>query len=148
MASPQRRRRASGDGLHGHQSCEMAGASSQPSTLYTIVATPIVFVSFLVSLAIVDAGFSLRRLHRPPAGWLRALVLRPHRDGSCVKGDHPNDNLHYHSYQRKLLEMEAAHAFEIRSAVVVLLLALVVLVFMAFCYSAAWLRRVMPWKTS
>ncbi|PHH63677.1 hypothetical protein CDD81_5549 [Ophiocordyceps australis] len=144
MASPQRRRRSSADVLHHHQSCQEPGASSQPSTLYSVIATPIVFVSFLVSLALVDAGYSLRRLHRPPAGWLRALVLRPHGDGSGVKGEHPNDNLHYHSYQRKLLEMEAAHAFEIRSSVVVLLLVLVVLALMAVCYSATWLRRLMP----
>ncbi|OAA54762.1 hypothetical protein SPI_08633 [Niveomyces insectorum RCEF 264] len=76
------------------------------STLYKAVMTPVVFVSFLVSLA-----------------WPYYYVWVPSDSrgagaGSANNGDGANNGeYYYHSMQRKLLKMESSEAFRIRTTV-------------------------------
>lgn len=95
--------------------------------------TPILFVSFLISLAWVDFRYSVLRSKtnsresRLPA-WLHNAVYRPcaARGQGNSKGKRstggPQDG-YYHSNQKKLAEMEMADAFEVRGTVIMLLLA-------------------------
>lgn len=108
-----------------------------------IIMTPLIFISFVVSLAIVDFRYSLRRSHyrtessennnsdrtttRTPS-WLHRLLFkyRPYR--YVAVSDQPTEEksrskwgTYYHTKQRKLLKMEAADAFEIRNTVLALL---------------------------
>ncbi|KAK3337384.1 hypothetical protein B0T19DRAFT_71006 [Cercophora scortea] len=105
------------------------------STLYQLVMTPVIFVSFLVSLALVDLKYSIRRSHyhadeRPGRlpGWLHRLLYRYQRYQYVAVDEHgqplsdkSSTPWYYHSKQKKLVKMEAADAFEIRSTVLVLL---------------------------
>lgn len=92
-----------------------------PSKFYRLVMTPLIFVSFLFSLAWVEFRYSLMRSHThtgpdgdrsPPhriPPWLHRILYRPQtQDGR---------DTHYHSMQRKLLKMETEEAFRIRTMV-------------------------------
>ncbi|KAK4207259.1 hypothetical protein QBC37DRAFT_299100 [Rhypophila decipiens] len=123
--------------------------------------TPLIMISFLVSLAIIDLKYSIRRssFHgdpSPPASWVPSWLerqlckFRPYR---YIVGCPPcevrkrNDSEHhqhepeqwngiwgtsfYRTKQRTLMKMEAADAFEIRTKT---LAALVVLsLFLLWC---------------
>jgi len=107
--------------------------------------TPLIFISFVVSLAIVDFRYSLRRSRhhtessqnngprqtatRTPS-WLHRLLFKYRYVAVSETSDNqqPSDEkyrsrwgTYYHTKQRKLLKMEAADAFEIRSTVLALL---------------------------
>ncbi|KAJ6786873.1 hypothetical protein PWT90_00014 [Aphanocladium album] len=91
-----------------------------------IIMTPINFVSFLVSLVLVDIHYTRLRMHthaesrsRLP-NWLHDILYRRH----------PYEDLHqrpggiqepwyYHSKQKKLMKMEAEDAFRLRGTVLV-----------------------------
>ncbi|KAK3330236.1 hypothetical protein B0H66DRAFT_51792 [Apodospora peruviana] len=113
------------------------------SAFYKIIMTPIVFVSFLVSLTVVDFRYSVLRSHyhaeaqpvsRMPR-WLHRLLYRyrqyqylavdeygrPLGGTDESSGGGGGRHWYYHSKQRKLVKMEAADAFEIRSTVLVFL---------------------------
>lgn len=97
--------------------------------------TPVIFVSFLLSLALVDFRYSVLRSEghrnrgsRLPA-WLHRIVYMPSPDqsnnGSSGNKSTQTHNStggqedgYYHSKQKKLAKMEMADAFEIRGAVV------------------------------
>lgn len=98
--------------------------------------TPVIFISFLASLAWVDFRYMLMRSHthsdatsRMPR-WLHTLLYRdtPYQ---YVRVDRSKPNTptagdqetkwHYHTKQRKLMRMEAEDAFRIRGSVVVIL---------------------------
>ncbi len=90
--------------------------------------TPVIFVSFLISLALVDYQNRLRRSHYHAKGresgwlprWLHCMVYRSCTRRTC----HPagkNSQAYYQSNQRQLLELEADEAFEMRGSVVALL---------------------------
>lgn len=127
--------------LHAHPN-----DTSQPTnhllTTYSrpqLVVTPVAFISFLVSLVIVDLHYSHVRVRShaqapsrlPP--WLHALLFRPRPYESLrvrrldlsssqqQQQQQGRTEWHYHSNQRKLMEMEAAEAFEIRNTVLVVL---------------------------
>lgn len=94
--------------------------------------TPIIFVSFLVSLAWVDLRYSIQRSqNRSNSGrsWLHHLIYREtassasQANGRARSSGGPQDG-HYHSKQKKLAKMEMADAFEIRGTVVAVLLVL------------------------
>jgi hypothetical protein len=109
--------------------------------------TPVIFVSFLVSLAWVDFRYSIRRSHnhaekpgRLP-DWLHHIIYRatPYQNvkmagpprsraqgGSTTDGTTDDDDkpFYYHSKQRKLMKMEVDDAFQIRRSVVVVLMLL------------------------
>ena len=95
--------------------------------------TPVNFTSFLLSLALVDMHYTLARLHnhaeapgRLPS-WLHGLLFRPqpyraaYAPGRGTRAGAAPYEWHYHSNQRGLMEMEAADAFRIRTAVLVVL---------------------------
>ncbi|KAK4101732.1 hypothetical protein N658DRAFT_506898 [Parathielavia hyrcaniae] len=130
----------------------------EPSTIYKLIMTPLMFISFLVSLALVDLRYSALRAHYHAAGpsrlprWLHRLVYRyrPYRYVAAMEGhgrppaaraavvesplgstgspgsglgsgpgpEWGGEDYYYYSKQRKLMEMEAAEAFEIRGWVV------------------------------
>ncbi|KAK0754015.1 hypothetical protein B0T18DRAFT_312952 [Schizothecium vesticola] len=121
-----------------------AGPARQ-STLYKLIITPLIFVSFLISLTIIDLRHSARRAHfhsdhqpeRPGTSrfplWLHRIIYHRRQDAPPSTDEHtppvtPWDGAgdrdgYYHSKQRELMKMMADEAFEIRSAV---LMALVV----------------------
>lgn len=98
--------------------------------------TPIIFISFIVSLSLVDMRHSAQRSHyhaeahsRLPH-WLHKIIFRYQRyryvavDENGRPTGEPADNPDqqcYHSHQRKLMRMEVAEAFEIRRSVLVAL---------------------------
>jgi hypothetical protein len=108
--------------------------------------TPVNFITFLVSLYLVDCQFLDKREHahnngqrnrRLPA-WLHHLIFRP-QPYSWVGGGSPappnqnDNNWYYHTKQKKLMRMEASAAFEIRRSV---MLGLIMLgVGIAWCLS-------------
>ena len=98
-----------------------------------MIMTPVIFITFLVSLSLVDFRYSAMRSQYhaeqpsrlPP--WLHRLIYR-YRPYQYVvideKGDLTGkkaDARYYHSKQRKLMKMEIDDAFEIRSTVLVAL---------------------------
>ncbi|KAK0656399.1 hypothetical protein B0T16DRAFT_317017, partial [Cercophora newfieldiana] len=102
-----------------------------------LIMTPIIFISFIVSLSLVDMRHSAQRSHYHAADsqthgrmpqWLHRLVYRyqPYRHvpvdekGRSI-GEAVDNRQYYHSHQRKLMRMEVAEAFEIRSGVLVVL---------------------------
>ncbi|KAI1872504.1 hypothetical protein JX265_005384 [Neoarthrinium moseri] len=100
------------------------------STVYHWIMTPINFVTFLVSLYLVDYHYQSRREHFHEAGtlqssrlpgWLHGLVYRPQPyvwvGGGPAPPGQDETRWYYHTKQRKLMKMEASDAFEIRKSV-------------------------------
>lgn len=98
--------------------------------------TPVIFVSFLASLAWVEFRYSLRRAHshseEPSAlpRWLHGIVYReaPYKyvkvNSTKPKAPAESDGgtrWFYHSKQRKLMKMEVDDAFQIRKTVLVVM---------------------------
>lgn len=98
--------------------------------------TPVIFISFLASLAWVDFRYTLMRSHshsdatsRMPR-WLHTILYRdtPYQyvrvdrgnPGQPTAGDE-GTKWYYHTKQRKLMRMEAEDAFRIRGSVLVIL---------------------------
>ncbi|KUI65794.1 hypothetical protein VM1G_11375 [Cytospora mali] len=123
------------------------------SAIYHVVVTPIIFVSFLVSLAWVEFQNSLRRSHNhaeEPSGlplWLHRIVYRqtPYKyvkaNASEPRAPVQTDEgtrWYYHSKQRKLMKMEADDAFKIRSTVLVVLALLTVATLWALRWVVWW----------
>lgn len=96
--------------------------------------TPVIFVSFLTSLAWVEFRYSIRRAHshseEPSAlpQWLHRIVYRetPYKyvrvdptKPNAPAGSDEGTRWYYHRKQRKLMEMEADDAFQIRKTVLV-----------------------------
>lgn len=92
--------------------------------------TPINFISFLISLYLVDSHYHDKRLQqhserysRLPLlpSWLDRLLFRPQpygwvgRKGTNDSGR--QERWYYHTKQKKLMKMEAADAFELSRAV-------------------------------
>ena len=110
------------------------------SAIYKAVMTPVIFVSFLFSLAWVEFRYSVLRSHSHnnnnssssshsddcrhtwmPA-WLHRLVYRRQAYQYVVVHNNETDkgesrHNYYHSMQRKLLKMETDEAFRVRSTV-------------------------------
>lgn len=96
--------------------------------------TPVIFISFLVSLAWVDLRYSIMRSHshsdenssRMPR-WLHAILYcqSPYQyvrvDRSQSNSPTTDAKWHYHTKQRKLMKMEAEDAFRIRGSVLVVM---------------------------
>lgn len=116
--------------------------------------TPIIFVSFLFSLAWVDFRYSIMRSHshsEEPSQlprWLHRITYReaPYKyvkvDAAYTKdraGSGEGARWYYHSKQRKLMKMEADDAFQIRGTVLVALGLLAVAATWATSYAAWWL---------
>lgn len=118
--------------------------AEKQSSLYQTIMTPINFISFILSLYLVDSHYHDRRMQehserygRLPSwllpSWLGRLLFRPHPYGWVGRtgtNGAKSERWYYHTKQRKLMRMEVADAFEMRRPI---LLALSVV---AFC--AAW----------
>ncbi|EPE07852.1 hypothetical protein F503_00574 [Ophiostoma piceae UAMH 11346] len=139
------------DALRGEARPSRSGQTQ--SVVYKAVMTPIIFVSFLFSLAWVEFRYSVLRSHSHNnsrsssssssssssnahdaddcrhtwmPSWLHHLVYRRqayqyvvvHKNDKSDSSD-KNDNKqnYYHSMQRKLLKMETAEAFRVRTTV-------------------------------
>lgn len=95
--------------------------------------TPVIFVTFVVSLTLVDYRYSAMRSQyhaEPPSrlpAWIHRLVYRyqPYQYVLVDENRQPTgqraDPRYLHSKQRKLMKMEVVDAFEIRSTVLVIL---------------------------
>lgn len=139
--------------------------------------TPIIFVSFLVSLALVDFQYYAMRVRsyeeedsgsRLPA-WLHRLVYRPQpyqyvrvtvdqtsRGGrgavagaGAGRSAERNDSRgwYYHSKQRKLMKMEVDDAFAIRSTVLAVMGVLVLVFGWVLWQVARWGLRILGFRT-
>ncbi|KAL1841506.1 hypothetical protein VTJ49DRAFT_6997 [Mycothermus thermophilus] len=126
------------------------GDARQPraqTAVYKLIMTPVIFISFLVSLALVDLRYSALRAHYHPddqhrgrmPAWLHRIIYRyrPYRYQAVDDKGRPAERTpmspssppgsgrqaedYYHSKQRKLMKMEAEEAFEMRGIVVVVL---------------------------
>ncbi|OAR01992.1 hypothetical protein LLEC1_00096 [Akanthomyces lecanii] len=88
--------------------------------------TPINFVSFLISLVLVDIHYSRLRMHthaesrtRLP-NWLHDLLYHKHPyEGMRQRPSGLHESWYYHSKQKKLMKLEAEDAFRLRSTVLV-----------------------------
>src|SRR5437016_3415661 len=117
--------------------------------------TPVIFISFVVSLSLVDLRHSANRsnYHAEPEAsrlprWLHRIIYRYRRYEYVPVGDHvrpvgerAESDSFYHSKQRKLMKMEAAEAFEIRSTVLVILALVSLCVLWGFWSMATWFYR-------
>lgn len=116
--------------------------------------TPIIFVSFLVSLAWVDFRYSILRSHshsEEPSQlprWLHRIAYRqaPYKyvkvnaaDAKAAAESNEGTRWYYHSKQRKLMKMEADDAFQIRGTVLVILGLLAVATTWAASWAGWWL---------
>lgn len=102
--------------------------------------TPVIFVSFLVSLVWVDFRYSVMRSHNHSDAssgmprWLHAVLyreapyqyVRVDRSQPANSSSTTDSKWYYHTKQRKLMRMEAEDAFRIRGSVLVVLGLLVV----------------------
>ncbi|KAG8675485.1 hypothetical protein FPOAC2_01541 [Fusarium poae] len=117
---------------------ENAGNNHQPSTLYSLVMTPINITVFLLSLLLVDFRHTASRNNFYATGseqarWISRWLLQPYQH--IGHSDHDaHGRWHYHSKQKKLMKMEADEAFQMRSTVLVFMA-----VALALATSAVWL---------
>ncbi|KAI8724785.1 hypothetical protein NCS52_00048200 [Fusarium sp. LHS14.1] len=118
-----------------------ANSGEQPSTLYSLIMTPINITVFLLSLFLVDLRYTQGRINRYGDGdngagrssrWIARWFSQPYQHIGHTDHD-AHGSWHYHSKQKKLMKMEAEEAFQMRSHVLVLLAVMVVL-----GMSAAW----------
>ncbi|KAI1082734.1 hypothetical protein F5B20DRAFT_482126 [Whalleya microplaca] len=115
-------------------------SEQRQSKLYQTIMTPIYFVSFLLSLYLVDHQHNKQRAQGHYAegylpSWLSHLLWQPHPYQWVDRGPAPpnknEERWYYHTKQRKLLKMEAAEAFQLRHTVLISLCAL--------AFGVAWL---------
>ncbi|KAK2032596.1 hypothetical protein LX32DRAFT_181453 [Colletotrichum zoysiae] len=128
------------------------GAIGQ-STLYKVIATPIIFVSFLLSLAWVDIRYTIKRSRNHSQGgwmpsWLHNVVYRssPYhyvqvRDRKNPKPTGDKEEWYYHSKQKKLMRMEADDAFQMRGYVLAVLVLVSLTVSWGVWLVSSWLWR-------
>ncbi|KAK1687815.1 hypothetical protein BDP55DRAFT_548959 [Colletotrichum godetiae] len=115
-----------------------AGAVQQP-TIYKVIMTPIILVSFLLSLAWVDLTYTIRRSRNHGRqgwmpSWLHSILYRKsqyrYAEAKDSKTSTPTttpspkderEDFYYHSKQKKLLRMEMDDAFQLRGHVLVVM---------------------------
>lgn len=116
--------------------------------------TPIIFVTFLASLVLVDLSYSIKRSHLHPEEyssrlphWLHRIIYRyqPYqyvqvdRDGNPIR-DSAYQGF-YHSKQRKLMKMEVDDAFQIRGTVLFVMGILAMISAWSLWRLATWMLR-------
>ncbi|KAI0841958.1 hypothetical protein F5Y06DRAFT_258701 [Hypoxylon sp. FL0890] len=112
-------------------------SGGKQSNIYQAIVTPIHFISFLLSLYLIDCHYHDKRIQehyerysRLPSWllptWLDRILFRPHpygwvdrtkRDSSKTKAARNKERWYYHTKQKKLMKMEAADAFELQRSV-------------------------------
>ncbi|KAK1600047.1 uncharacterized protein LY79DRAFT_664431 [Colletotrichum navitas] len=123
------------------------------STLYKGIVTPIIFVSFLLSLAWVDIRYTIKRSRNYSQegwmpSWLHNVVYRssPYhsvqvRDQKSPRPADEKEEWYYHSKQKKLMRMEVDDAFQMRGHVLVVLALVSLAVFWGVWLFSSWLWR-------
>lgn len=116
--------------------------------------TPLIFVTFLLSLVWVDLRYTLKRsrYHSYQGGWmpcwLHNIVYRrsPYnyvraKDQSTPSPRDEQGEWHYHSKQKKLMRMEVDDAFEMRGYVLVAMAVVSLSIAWGFWALSSWLWR-------
>ncbi|WYZ34461.1 hypothetical protein EsH8_I_000737 [Colletotrichum jinshuiense] len=105
----------------------------QQSTIYKGIMTPIIFVSFLLSLVWVDIRYTIKRSRNHGnegwmPSWLHNVVYRrsPYhyvqvKQQKKPKLNEDQEEWYYHSKQKKLMRMEVDDAFKMRGHVLLTL---------------------------
>ena len=103
----------------------MSGKSTSPSTtasaatdsfLIRTILAPILFISFLISLVLIDRSTSTEVFSHSHA---------EHDHHHSDRGDpseHSGDGQYYHSHQRKLMKREMDDAFAMRNRVIAVMM--------------------------
>jgi hypothetical protein len=121
--------------------------------------TPVIFVTFLVSLVVVDLNYSVKRSHLHPEEyssrlphWLHRIIYRyqPYQYVRVDKNGNPirEGAYHefYHSKQRKLMKMEVDDAFQIRGTVLFVMGILAMVAAWSLYRLATWMLRSIMWR--
>ncbi|KAK1639120.1 hypothetical protein BDP81DRAFT_392482 [Colletotrichum phormii] len=140
-----------------------AGAVQQ-STIYKVVMTPIILVSFLLSLAWVDLTYTIRRSRNHGRqgwmpSWLHSILYRKsqyrYADAKDSKTSTPTttpspkderEEFYYHSKQKKLLRMEMDDAFQLRGHVLVVMALVLLATSLAFAWGG-WIVSSWAWRS-
>ncbi|KFY13026.1 hypothetical protein V491_06553, partial [Pseudogymnoascus sp. VKM F-3775] len=129
----------------------------QESSLSRLVIAPLTFLSFLLSLFLIDtySTSSRRRDHarHQAGGWLSTLLWRPKAEspyayvGSPGKGgtEGESEEWVWHTKQRKMLRMEIVDAFELRRWVMAALGVMVVVLGGAGWWVGWWIWGWLQW---
>ncbi|KXJ95527.1 hypothetical protein Micbo1qcDRAFT_200915 [Microdochium bolleyi] len=130
------------------------------SKLYHTIMTPINFLTFVISLWLVSNRYEQKRADMHPAPsrsrnilpeWLHRAIYRPqpYQYIDDQKRNPPNEKderFYYHTKQKKIMKLEAADAFELRSSVLgALCVACVALVWVCVCLGRT-LFVLAPWQ--
>jgi hypothetical protein len=131
--------------------------------LAQLIMTPIIFVSFLVSLAWVDFKYYSGRVHdhesrrsRMPA-LLHQILFRPQpyeyvrvqASSTELQADSASgERWYYHTNQRKLMKMEVTDAFRIRGTVLAFLAAVVAVSLWLLYHGMLWTMKLWSERTS
>lgn len=89
--------------------------------------TPVNFITFILSLVLIDLRYSLQRRQTHSASrswlptWLHALIYRPYENERSKMTHAPHGQWHYHTKQKKLFKMEADEAFKFRNTMLFVL---------------------------
>ncbi|KAI3551649.1 hypothetical protein CSPX01_00991 [Colletotrichum filicis] len=139
-----------------------AGAVQQ-STIYKFVMTPIILVSFLLSLAWVDLTYTIRRSRNHGRqgwmpSWLHSILYRRsqyrYAEAQDSKTTTPTttpspkdekEEFYYHSKQKKLLRAEVDDAFQLRGQVLVVMALVLFTASLAFAWGG-WQISTWVWR--
>ncbi|KAI8960940.1 hypothetical protein F5Y11DRAFT_328253 [Daldinia sp. FL1419] len=140
------------------------GGAKPSSSLYQAIMTPVHFVSFLLSLYLVDCHYHDKRIQEHserysqiPAwllpSWLDRLLFSPHpygwvdrkKQGAAPNSTGSGERWYYHTKQKKLMKMETVDAFEMQRTV---LLGLGVVVLFAIWVFWRLSAEVLAWLSS
>ncbi|KAK1961735.1 hypothetical protein LY78DRAFT_661873 [Colletotrichum sublineola] len=125
----------------------------QQSTLYKGIVTPIIFISFLLSLMWVDIRYTIQRSRNHNQGgwmpsWLHNVMYQrsPYhyvqaRDQKNPRPAGEKEEWYYHSKQKKLIRMEVDDAFQMRGHVLVVLALVSLAVFWGVWLFSSWVWR-------
>lgn len=121
--------------------------------------TPVIFVTFLISLVVVDLRYSVMRSHLHPDDyssrlphWLHRIIYsyRPYQYVRVDKNGNPTGQRAYHGFyhskQRKLMKMEVDDAFQIRGTVLLVMGIVIMLAFWGLWQLAIWMVRLVRYR--
>ncbi|KAI6093678.1 hypothetical protein F4821DRAFT_252680 [Hypoxylon rubiginosum] len=137
-------------------------SEERQSSLYQAIMTPINFISFILSLYLVDSHYHVKRMQehserygRIPSwllpSWLDRLLFRPQPYGwvGQKSTNGPNsakpERWYFHTKQRKLMRLEAADAFEMRRPVILTMSVVAICAIWAFWRLS---QGVLAWSSS
>ncbi|APA06519.1 hypothetical protein sscle_02g012890 [Sclerotinia sclerotiorum 1980 UF-70] len=134
------------------------------SAVVRLIIAPITFISFIISLFLIDQRNSSLRIneHSKPRTYpntffgrtqefLHSLVFKPqpyaylkspyrgqHAEGDRKREEEP---WHWHTKQKKMMKMEVSDAFKFRQWVLIGMAVVAVVIGLLILYLANWIRR-------